>query len=158
MRRKITNKKTLKPDIAYNSVSVAKLINYIMERGKKNTARKIVYGAFDIIKKDTKQDPAEVFENALRNVGPMTEIRSRRIGGANYQVPHEVQPARKLALALRWIIDASSSKKGSGMAAKLAAELMAANKNEGDAVRKRENVHKMAEANRAFAHFAIMRK
>lgn len=158
MRRKITNKKAFLPDITYNSIPVAKLVNYIMERGKKNAARKIVYGAFDIIKAETKQEPVEVFDNAIRNVGPQTEIRSRRIGGANYQVPHEVRPERRLALALRWIIDAASSKKGSPMAKKLAAELIAANKNEGDAVRKRENVHKMAEANRAFAHFAIMRK
>ena len=133
------------------------MINYIMDRGKKNAARKIVYGAFDIVQKETKKEPLEIFENAVRNVAPMMEIRSRRIGGANYQVPHEVRPERKLALALRWTIDAAKSKKGKPMARKLADEILAADKNEGDAVRKRENVHKMAEANRAFAHFALNR-
>lgn len=158
MRRKITNKRALRPDYTYDSVKVEKLINYIMERGKKETARKIVYGAFDIIKSETKREPLEVYEEALRNVGPMMEIRSRRVGGANYQVPHEVRPERQLALSLRWIIEASKSKKGSPMHKRLATELIASSKNEGDAVRKRENVHKMAEANRAFAHFASVRK
>jgi len=158
MRRKITNKRELKPDFQYHSVKVEKLINYIMERGKKNAARFVVYGAFDIIKEDTKKDPVEVYELALQNVGPLTEIRSRRVGGANYQVPHEVRPERRLALALRWMIDAAKSKKGKPMAAKLSEELIAASKNEGEAVKKREMVHRMAEANRAFAHFAVMRK
>jgi small subunit ribosomal protein S7 len=158
MRRKITNKRPLKPDFAYGSVKVEKLINYIMERGKKNAARKIVYGAFDIIKEDSKKEPVEIYELALNNVGPLTEIRSRRVGGANYQVPHEVRPERRLALALRWMIEAAKSKKGKPMAVKLAEELIAASKNEGEAVKKRETVHRMAEANRAFAHFAIMRK
>jgi small subunit ribosomal protein S7 len=158
MRRKIKNKRPLKPDHQYNSVKVEKLINYIMERGKKNVARKLVYGAFDIIKEDTKKDPIEVYELALQNVGPLTEIRSRRVGGANYQVPHEVRPERRLALSLRWMIEAAKSKKGKPMAIKLSEELIAASKNEGEAVKKRETVHRMAEANRAFAHFAIMRK
>lgn len=158
MRRKITNKRQLKPDFQYNSVKVEKLINYIMERGKKNAARKIVYGAFEIIKTDTKKDPVEVYEEALKNVGPLTEIRSKRVGGANYQVPHEVRPERRLALALRWMIEAASSKKGKPMATKLSEELIAAAKNEGDAVKKREMVHRMAETNRAFAHFALARK
>jgi len=158
MRRKITNKRQLKPDFQYNSVKVEKLINYIMERGKKNAARKIVYGAFEIIKEDAKKDPIEVYEEALKNVGPLTEIRSKRVGGANYQVPHEVRPERRLALALRWMIEAASSKKGKPMAIKLSDELLAAAKNEGDAVKKREMVHRMAEANRAFAHFAMARK
>ena len=129
-----------------------------MERGKKNAARKIVYGAFDIIKEDTKKEPLEVYELALTNVGPLTEIRSRRVGGANYQVPHEVRPERRLALALRWMIEAAKNKKGKPMAIKLSEELIAASKNEGEAVKKRETVHRMAEANRAFAHFAVMRK
>ncbi len=158
MRRKITNKRQLKPDFQYNSVKVEKLINYIMERGKKNAARKIVYGAFEIIKEDAKKDPIEIYEEALKNVGPLTEIRSKRVGGANYQVPHEVRPERRLALALRWMIEAAGSKKGKPMAIKLSEELLAAAKNEGDAVKKREMVHRMAEANRAFAHFAVARK
>jgi len=157
MRRPVKNRNKVKPDHVYQSDQVEKLINYIMDRGKKNAARKIVYGAFDIVQKETKKEPLEIFENAVRNVAPMMEIRSRRIGGANYQVPHEVRPERKLALALRWTIDAAKSKKGKPMARKLADEILAADKNEGDAVRKRENVHKMAEANRAFAHFALNR-
>jgi small subunit ribosomal protein S7 len=128
-----------------------------MERGKKNAARKIVYGAFDLIKEKTKTEPLEVFEAAIQNVAPNMEIRSRRVGGANYQVPHEVRPERKLSLAFRWLIEAAKSKKGKPMSEKLSEEILAAKNNEGDAVRKRENVHKMAEANRAFAHFAIRR-
>jgi small subunit ribosomal protein S7 len=158
MRRKLTNKRELKPDYKYESIKVEKLINYIMERGKKNAARSIVYGAFDIIKKETGKEPVEVYEEALKNVEPLTEIRSRRVGGANYQVPHEVRPERRLALALRWMIGAAKSKKGKPMATKLSEELLAAAKNEGEAVKKRETVHRMAEANRAFAHFAVMRK
>ncbi|MEI6494748.1 MAG: 30S ribosomal protein S7 [bacterium] len=154
MRRKVKSKIIIKPDVIYSSVKVEKLINYVMERGKKNAARKIVYGAFDIIKEETKQEPLEVYEEALKNVGPLMEIRSKRVGGANYQVPHEVRPERRLALALRWIIEAAASKKGEPMAKKLSTELMASAKNEGTAVAKRDNVHKMAEANRAFAHFA----
>lgn len=129
-----------------------------MERGKKNVARSLVYKAFEIIKEKTKEEPLEVFETAIRNVAPQVEVRSRRVGGANYQVPHEVRPERKQALTFRWIIAAAKGKKGKGMAIKLADEIMAAAKNEGDAVKKRENVHKMAEANRAFAHFALARK
>ncbi|MCX6713941.1 MAG: 30S ribosomal protein S7 [Candidatus Vogelbacteria bacterium] len=157
MRRPIKKTNRLKPDFEYKSLKVEKLINYIMERGKKNASRKIVYGCFDIIKKETKADPLEIFETAIRNISPMMEIRSRRIGGANYQVPHEVRPERKLALAYRWIIEAAKSKKGKPMAQKLATELILSSKNEGDAFKKKENVHKMAEANRAFAHFAFAR-
>ena len=157
MRRPIKKTNRLKPDFEYKSLKVEKLINYIMERGKKNASRKIVYGCFDIIKKETKADPLEIFETAIRNISPMMEIRSRRIGGANYQVPHEVRPERKLALAYRWIIEAAKSQKGKPMAQKLATELILSSKNEGDAFKKKENVHKMAEANRAFAHFAFAR-
>ena len=157
MRRPIKKTNRLKPDFEYKSLKVEKLINYIMERGKKNAARNIVYGCFEIIKKETKEDPLEIFETAIRNISPMMEIRSRRIGGANYQVPHEVRPERKLALAFRWIIEAAKSKKGKPMAQKLATEILLSSKNEGDAFKKKENVHKMAEANRAFAHFAFAR-
>ncbi|HNZ55275.1 MAG TPA: 30S ribosomal protein S7 [Candidatus Paceibacterota bacterium] len=157
MRRPVKKRPPVGGDYVYHSEKVEKLINYIMERGKKNAARKIVYGAFDLIKEKTKTEPLEVFETAIQNVAPNMEIRSRRVGGANYQVPHEVRPERKLSLAFRWLIEAAKSKKGKPMAEKLSEEILAAKNNEGDAVRKRENVHKMAEANRAFAHFAIRR-
>lgn len=155
MRRKIKSRKELPADPIYNSVKVTKFINSIMLSGKKNAARKIVYGAFELVKEKTKEeDPVIVFDAALKNVAPNMEVRSRRVGGANYQVPREVRPERKQSLAFRWIIDAARSKKGSEMHKKLADELIAAWKNEGEAVKKRENVHKMAEANKAFAHFA----
>ena len=154
MRRPVKNRKEPKPDITYDSIKVSKLINYIMLDGKKNAAQKIVYGAFDEIKKKTKKEPLEVFEEALRNAGPVTEVRSRRVGGANYQIPREVRPERRVTLALRWIIGASRSKKGTPMHASLAEELIAASNSEGEAVKKKENTHKMAEANKAFAHFA----
>jgi len=154
MRKPIKRKNKIKPDLKFNSLEVSKLINYVMERGKKNTARKIVYDAFDEIKKTTKREPLEVFEQAIVNVGPTVEIRSRRVGGANYQVPVEVRPERRFALALRWMIDSAKSGKGKPMAEKLANEIIQASNNEGAAVTKRENTHKMAEANKAFAHFA----
>ena len=155
MRGKLKTKKPLGPDNVYNSVKVAKFINYIMIGGKKNTARKIVYDAFDIVKeKSDKANPIEVFDNALKNVGPTMEVRSRRIGGAAYQVPREVRPERRLSLAMRWMIEVAKKGKGKPMAKKLAEELLLANKNEGEAVKKRENVHKMADANKAFAHFS----
>ena len=126
-----------------------------MWSGKKTIATTVVYDALDIIKTTLKvEDPMETYKEALRNAGPIMEIRSRRVGGANYQVPREVRPERRVFLALRWIIDAARSKKGAGMAKKLADEIIAASKNEGEAIKKRENVHKMAEANKAFAHFA----
>lgn len=155
MRRKIKNKKELAPDPLYNSAKVTKLINYCMEDGKKEAARKIVFGALAIIKEKQKvENPLEVFDNALKNITPLMEVRSRRVGGANYQVPVEVRPERRTALAFRWLIGAARGKKGKPMHIKLADELILASKNEGDAVKKRENVHKMAEANKAFAHFA----
>lgn len=154
MRRKIKNKKDLQPDLVYNSTKVAKLVNYIMKKGKKNIARKIVYDAMDLIKEKAKtQNPLEVFDTALKNTVPSLEVKSRRVGGANYQVPIEVTPQRKTALSMKWIIDAARNKKGATMAKKLADEIIAASKNEGEAVKKRENTHKMAEANKAFAHF-----
>ena len=154
MRRPIKRKFSISPDPIYQDLRVSKFINYSMERGKKNVARSIVYGAFEDIKKDTKREPLEIFDEAIRNAGPLLEVRSRRIGGANYQVPREVRESRRLALALRWIIAAAKAKKGKPMRTKLAEELISASKNEGEAVKKRENVHKMAEANRAFAHFS----
>lgn len=143
----------VKPDPIYNDLTVAKLINYIMKKGKKAVACKIVYGALDIIKEKKKQNPVEFLEKAIQNASPVLEVRSKRIGGANYQVPVEVSKERRIALSLRWIIQAANSGKGS-MVEKLAKELMEAADNTGNAVRKKENVHKMAEANKAFAHFA----
>ena len=155
MRRKIKNKKIINPDFIYNSQKLEKFINYIMWAGKKETARKIVYKAFDIIKEKTgNTNPLEVFDLAIKNAGPATEVRSKRIGGANYQVPKEVRAERKLALSMRWIRDAARNKKGSPMHIKLADELIAASKNEGIAIKKKEDTHRMAEANKAFAHFA----
>lgn len=155
MRRKVKNRNYPKPDFVYNSTKISKFTNCIMERGKKNAARSIVYGALDLVKEKTKSDnPFEVFENALKNAGPTLEVRSRRIGGANYQVPREVRPERRQALAMRWIIEAARSKKGKPMHVKLAEEIIAASNNEGEAIKKKENTHKMAEANKAFAHFA----
>lgn len=137
-------------------MQTARLINYVMQRGQKETARKIVYGAFDEIKnaKEGGGEPVEILETAIRNAGPQMEVRSRRVGGANYQVPREVRPERRLALALRWIIMAARSQKATPMHQALARELMAAAKEEGSAVKKKEDTHRMAEANRAFAHFA----
>ena len=155
MRRKITNRNIVEPDIVYNSQKLAKFINNIMWDGKKETARKAVYKAFDIIKEKTgNPNPLEVFDTAIKNAGPMVEVRSRRIGGANYQVPREVRPERRTALAMRWIILAARGKKGAAISEKLAEELILASKNEGTAVKKRDDTHKMAESNKAFAHFA----
>ena len=154
MRRPLKKKRKVAPDAKYNSVKVTRLINYIMERGKKNAARKVVYQAFDEIQKSEEKDPQIVFEEALQNVGPLTELRSRRVGGANYQIPQEVSPDRRLVLALRWILQAAKERKGVPMHKKLAREIVDASKNEGAAVTRRENIQKMAEANRAFAHLA----
>ena len=155
MRRKVKNRNIVAPDFIYNSEKLEKFINYIMWSGKKETARKVMYAAFDLIKEKTgNPNPLEVFDLALRNAGPMTEVRSKRIGGANYQVPIEVRPERRLALAMRWIRDAARGGKGKPMHIKLADELIAASKNEGAAIKKKEDTHKMAEANKAFAHFA----
>lgn len=155
MRRPIKNPHKVLPDIKYASVKVEKFINSVMWDGKKSTARKVVYDAFDIVKEKTKAESAlEVFETALRNVGPAMEIRSRRVGGANYQVPREVRPERKQALAFRWILIAARARKGMPMANRLAEEIIAASNNEGPAIKKREDTHKMAESNKAFAHFA----
>lgn len=143
-----------KADSIYGSTKLSKFMNVIMWDGKKETASKIVYDAFKVIKEKTEtENPLEVFDMALKNAGPTVEVRSRRIGGANYQVPRDVRPERRLALATRWIIDAARLKKGAPMHIKLADELIAASKNEGTAVTKRDNTHKMAEANKAFAHF-----
>jgi len=154
-KRKRKTKREILPDSVYHNVLVAKFVNQVMRKGKKNTARKIVYRAFDIIKEKTKKDPLEVFEKALGNASPLLEVKPKRVGGATYQVPREVKGERKITLAMRWIIIAAKAKKGRPMREKLAEELLAAANNEGTAVKKKENTHRMAEANRAFAHFAF---
>jgi len=155
MRRPIKKKNQVIPDRVYGSLKLAKFINYVMLDGKKNTATTVVYGALDRIKdKSDKKNPLEVFDAAMKNAGPTVEVRSRRVGGANYQVPREVSADRRNTLAMRWILTAARSGKGTPMYIKLADELMAASNNEGEAVKKKENTHKMAEANKAFAHFA----
>lgn len=155
MRRPLKKKLPVRKDPRYQSERVEKLINCVMWDGKKSIARKVVYDAFDEIKKIAEtEDPVEVFETALRNVGPTVEVRSRRVGGANYQVPREVRPERRQALALRWLIAATRAKTGAPASKFLAEELVQASRNEGSAVKKKEDTHKMAEANKAFAHFA----
>jgi small subunit ribosomal protein S7 len=154
MRRKRVYKKDHKPDAVHESIAVGRFINYLMQDGKKSVAEKVMYDAMDIIKEKTKKEPMGVFEQALENVTPEMEVKSRRIGGANYQIPIEVRPDRKFFLASGWIIEAARVKKGGKMAERLAEEIIAASSNEGDAVKKKQNVHRMAEANRAFAHFA----
>ena len=155
MRRKVKNRNIVGPDAKYNSLKVSKFINYVMVGGKKNTARTIVYDALDIVKeKEATENPLEVFDMALKNAGPLVEVRSRRIGGANYQVPREVRTERRIALAMRWIIEAARARKGMKAAQALAEEFMLAAKGEGNAVKKKKDTHKMAESNKAFAHFA----
>lgn len=151
----ITQRHPIKPDYKYDSRAVAKFINYIMKGGRKELARKIVYEAFEEMAEETGQDAVEVFEAAIDEVGPYMEVRSRRIGGATYQVPYEVDAKRRLQLALRWLKDAAKSSQSSeSMASALARELMTAADGEGAAVKRKEQAHKMADANKAFAHFA----
>lgn len=154
MRKKGNYKRDIEPDYVYSNPVLAKFINSVMKDGKKTVAEKIVYGALEKVKEQTKGDPMEMFETALRNVTPMVELKSRRIGGANYQVPREVRGERRMALAFRWLIGAARSKKGKAMADKLAEEIVLATKNEGAAIKKKQDVHRMAEANKAFAHFS----
>tara|TARA_B100000676_G_C17828465_1_gene706511 strand:- start:315 stop:782 length:468 start_codon:yes stop_codon:yes gene_type:complete len=154
MRRRRPEKRTILPDPIYNDLVVAKFINYIMIGGKKSVAEKIFYNSLDIISGQLKTDsPIDVFKKALGNVSPMLEVKSKRIGGATYQVPMEVAENRRMALAMRWILIYSRSRKGKTMSNRLAAELIAASNNEGSSVKKKEDTHKMAEANKAFAHF-----
>jgi len=146
-------KREWRPDLRYKSETLTRFINAVMWDGKKDVARKVVYDALDTVKKEG-GEPLEVFETAIRNVSPLMEVRSRRVGGANYQVPREVPQARRLALSFRWLITAARAQKGKPMAEKLAAQLMLASKNEGEAIKKKEDMHRMAESNKAFAHFA----
>jgi small subunit ribosomal protein S7 len=154
MRRRRPERRQVLPDPIYNDIVVAKFVNYIMKGGKKSVAEKIFYKSLDIIKNKSKNDnPIETFKKALENVAPIVEVKSKRIGGATYQVPIEVSPNRRFALAMRWILTFSRSKKGTSMAHRLANELIAASNKEGSAYKKKEDTHKMAEANKAFAHF-----
>jgi len=154
MRGKKAPKRKLNPDLKYHSVTVEKFINKVMIRGQKETARKLVYSSFDIIKDKTKKEPLEVFESALKNASPLLEVKPRRIGGATYQVPVEVSPDRRETLAMRWVINTARRQGGSSFDKLVAQEILAAYGNTGTAIKQRENMHKMAEANKAFAHYA----
>ena len=152
-RRRSPEKRKVLPDPKYKDLVVAKFMNQIMKDGKKSVAEKIVYGAFDSIDQKTKTDPIEIFKKALEEVGPVVEVKSRRVGGATYQVPIEVRPSRRQALAMRWLVDAARKRSEKSMPQRLAGELSDASEGKGSAVKKREDVHKMAEANKAFSHF-----
>lgn len=153
MRRKRKYQREILPDPRFQNVVVAKFINRLMNQGKKSVAQKVFYDACDILVKQQK-DPLQIFDEAIKNVSPMVEVKSKRIGGANYQVPREVRGDRRLTLAIRWLIGAAQAKKGKPMAEKLAEELLASAKNEGAAIKKKVDMHRMAEANKAFAHFS----
>ena len=155
--RRAYKKHKIAPDRIYNDVMISQFINKVMERGKKTIAQKIVYGALDIIREKTKKEPLEIFRQAIENTSPLLEVKSKRIGGATYQVPIEVRGERRLALAIRWILLGARSKKGKPMREKLSEELILASNNEGAAIKKKNDTHRMAEANKAFAHFARSR-
>jgi small subunit ribosomal protein S7 len=154
MRGKQAPKRNIEGDIKYNDKNISKFINYIMDDGKKNVARKVVYKAFEIIKNETKQDPRHIFNKAMKKVAPLVEVRGRRVGGSNYQIPYQVRGDRRFTLGSRWIIEAAKTKKGKPMHEKLAFEILEASNGEGTAIKKKEAVYKMAEANKAFAYFA----
>lgn len=154
MRRRRQAKREILPDPKYDNPIVARFINYIMWNGEKSVAREVVYDAFDIIAEKTKKEALDVFDEAIKNTSPMLEVKSKRVGGANYQVPRPVRGDRRLTLSLRWMIQAARSKKGQRMAEKLAEELIQASLNSGTAVKKKDDTHRMAQANRAFAHFS----
>ncbi len=155
MRSPVKNRNKPEPDLLYNSIKVGRFINYIMLEGKKTVAERVVYKAFELIKEKTSNpNPLEVFDQAIKNAGPTMEVRSRRVGGANYQVPREVRTDRRHQLAMRWIITAARTGSGKPTHQRLADEIILASKNEGTAVKKRDDTHRMAEANKAFAHFA----
>jgi small subunit ribosomal protein S7 len=154
MRGKQAPKRNIEGDGKYNDKTIAKFINYLLQSGKKSVAEGIVYDAFEIIKQKTKQEPRHIFNKAIKKVSPLVEVRGKRVGGANYQVPFQVRGERRYFLGCRWMIEAANARKGKSMSEKLAQEILDASNGEGVAVRKRENVHKMAEANKAFAHFS----
>ena len=152
-RRREVPKRDILPDPKFGSVDVSKFVNAVMQSGKKSVAERIVYGAFDQISSKSGKDPLEVFASAIANVRPMVEVKSRRVGGANYQVPVEVRPARRAALAMRWLRETARKRSEKTMGLRLAAEMLEAAENRGGAVKKRDEVHRMAEANKAFAHY-----
>lgn len=152
-RRRVAAKREILPDPKYGNVTLAKFMNHVMISGKKSVAEKIVYGALEIVKEKLNKDPVEVFVEALDNVAPLVEVKSRRVGGATYQVPVEVRPSRRTALAMRWLVEYSRGRGEKSMPARLAGELIDASQSKGGAVKKREDVHRMAEANKAFSHF-----
>ena len=152
-RRKVAEQRPVLPDPKFNSQLVTKFINSIMRDGKRSTAEKILYGAFDIMKEKSKQDPFKAFEQAVDNAKPMIEVKSRRVGGSTYQVPTEIRPSRRVALGMRWLIGFARKRPEKGMADKLAGEFLDAANKRGASIKKREDTHKMAEANKAFAHF-----
>jgi small subunit ribosomal protein S7 len=152
--RRAYKKHNVSPDRIYNDLEVAKFVNKVMDSGRKTIAQKIVYSAFDIIKEQTKKEPLEVFKMAIENASPIVEVKPKRVGGATYQVPMEVRGDRRLALAFRWLIEGARNKKGKPMAEKLAQELIDCTNNQGNAIKKKNDMHRMAEANKAFAHFA----
>jgi small subunit ribosomal protein S7 len=152
-RRRIFGQREIQPDQRYHDKLVGKFINVLMSRGKKSTAERVCYGAFEMIQAKTNNDPLKVFRSAVDNVKPVVEVKSRRVGGASYQVPVEIRPVRRMALALRWISQYAKARGGKSMSEKLAGELLDAANNTGSAIKKREDTHKMAEANRAFAHY-----
>ena len=153
MRRTKPERRLVEPDLKYNNVNVQVLIQHILKQGKKSIATSIVYDMLDIVQEKTKKDPVEVLETAFKNVGPIMEVRPRRVGGATYQIPMEVDARRRLTLAIRWILSSAHNRGGRAFSEKLAAEIMEAAENQGSAIKKREETHKMAEANRAFSHF-----
>ena len=155
MRRGSPERRPIPPDMRYNSVQIQTMVQHVMKRGKKSTALRVIYGAMDLVKERTQKNPMEVFDAALKNVSPAMEVRPRRVGGATYQVPMEVAPQRRTTLALRWILTAARERGGQSFADKLAAELIDASNETGAAIRKRDETHKMAEANRAFSHYRI---
>lgn len=154
MRKPIKGKREIAPDPKFGSIVITKFINHLMKGGKKTTAQHVLYDAFDRVSAKIKQDPLQIFDLALKNVTPVLEAKPRRIGGANYQIAIEVRPERRQTLAMRWLLEAARAKKGAPMAEKLADEFIAASKKEGAAMKKREDVQRMAESNRAFSHFA----
>lgn len=152
-RKRVVERRPIPPDPIYGKPLITKFINVIMKRGKKSIAEKIMYGALDIIQKRTKQDPLAIFERAVENVKPLVEVKSRRVGGATYQVPVEIRPERRVSLAIRWLVQVSQKRPEKTMQERLAAELMEAANNRGAAIKKKEDTHRMAEANKAFAHY-----
>ncbi|MBI4034138.1 MAG: 30S ribosomal protein S7 [Candidatus Brennerbacteria bacterium] len=159
MRKRSSYKKhEHEPDYVHGRVDTSRFINYLMSDGKKTAAEKVFYGALETVKEKAKKDPISVFEEAVKNASPLVEVRSRRVGGANYQIPQDIEPNRQFFLATHWLIAAARKRKGKPMAVKLAEELISASKNEGEAIKKKQDTHRMAEANRAFASFLRKRR